>query len=111
MFALHIYGQNMYVLQKELAQMSFPGRREAPNILHPPFEGSRPPTQLTNPSHKSQLSRAINYVSSERESGVTPVQWSGWRFDMQHLSWELYSPVAKIFTMKCSAGFEMHGNE
>ena len=25
-----------------------------------PFEGSPPPTQLTNPSHKSQLSRAIN---------------------------------------------------
>ena len=59
--------------------MSFSGCREAPNILHPPVEGSPPPTQLTNPSHKSQLSRAIDYVSSERESGVTPVEWmEGW---------------------------------
>ena len=57
----HIYGKTMYVLQKNCPQMSFPGCREAPNILHPPFEGSQPPTQLTNPSNKSQLSRAINY--------------------------------------------------
>ena len=59
--------------------MYFPSPGEAPNILHSPFDGSRPPTQLTNPSHKSQLSRAIDYVSSERESGVTPVEWmEGW---------------------------------
>jgi len=30
----HIYGQTMYNLQKNCPQMSFPGRREAPNILH-----------------------------------------------------------------------------
>ena len=57
----HIYEQTKYILQKKnCPQMSLPGCREALNILHPPFEGSPPPTQLTNPSHKSQLSRAIN---------------------------------------------------
>ena len=58
----HSYGQTKYILQKNRPQMSFPGCREAPNILHSPFEGPPLPTQLTNPSHESQLSRAINYV-------------------------------------------------
>ena len=52
----------MHALQRNCPQMSFPGRREATNILHPPFEGSPPPTQLTNPSNKRQFSRAINYI-------------------------------------------------
>ena len=56
----HIYWQTMYILQKNCPQMSYPGRREATNILHPPFEGSPPPKQLRNPSHRSQLGRAIN---------------------------------------------------
>ena len=30
----HIYWQTMYNLQKNCPQMSFPGRREAPNISH-----------------------------------------------------------------------------
>ena len=53
-------GKPIAFCKKKCPQMSFPGCREAPNILHPPFEGSPPPTQLTNVSHKSQLSRAIN---------------------------------------------------
>ena len=36
----NLYGQTMYILQKNRLQMSFPGRREAPNILPPPLEGS-----------------------------------------------------------------------
>ena len=69
-----------YILQTKLSPDVLSWlQRKAPNILHLPFEGSPPPTQLTNPSHKSQLSRAIDYVSSERESGVTPVEWmEGW---------------------------------
>ena len=42
-FCLHLtnlYGQTMYILQRNRLQMSFPGRREAPNILLPPLEGS-----------------------------------------------------------------------
>ena len=38
---------------KNCPQMSFAGPREDPNILHSPFDGSPPPTRLTNPSHKS----------------------------------------------------------
>ena len=30
----HIYGQTMYILQKNCPQTSFPGGKEAPNILH-----------------------------------------------------------------------------
>ena len=30
----HIYGQTMYILQKKWPQTSFPGGKEAPNILH-----------------------------------------------------------------------------
>ena len=30
----HIYGQTKYILQNNCPQMSFPGCREAPNILH-----------------------------------------------------------------------------
>ena len=37
-----------------------------------PFEGSPPPTQLTNPSHKSQLSRAINYYWAILDSWKYP---------------------------------------
>jgi len=40
----HKYGQTKYILQKKCPQMSFSGCREATNILHPPFEGSPPPT-------------------------------------------------------------------
>ena len=40
----------------------------------PPFEGSPPPTQLTNPSHKSQLSRAINYINVLVASTLIKIQ-------------------------------------
>ena len=30
----HIHGQTMYILQKNCPQTSFPGSKEAPNILH-----------------------------------------------------------------------------
>ena len=30
----HIYGQTIHILQKNCPQMSFPGRKEGPNILH-----------------------------------------------------------------------------
>ena len=75
----HIYGQTKYILQKKLSPYIFSLLQGGSKHFTPPFEASPTPTQLTNPSHKSQLSRAIDYVSSERESGVTPVEWmEGW---------------------------------
>ena len=57
----HIYGYDMDILRRNRPQLSFPDRSEATNILVHPWEGLPPPTQLTNPNNKSQLSRAINY--------------------------------------------------
>ena len=43
--AAHLYGQTVYILQKNCLQMSFPGCREAPNILLPFKKG---PHRLLN---------------------------------------------------------------
>ena len=58
--AAHLYGQTVYILQKNCLQMSFPRRREAPNILLPPLEGSHRLLNWQIQVIKSQLSRAIN---------------------------------------------------
>ena len=66
-------GKQSTFCKKNCPQMSFPGCRKAPNIFHPPFERSPPPTQLT----KSKSQESVEYGN----------QLTNWQIQVTRVSW------------------------